>query len=81
MVRYDGKPCVLKDAWVEVSRLVAEYPHLEHIAGVQGLPVLFCGGDARVDWKLLCTSNIRKGLGTKLQKGRIRSKEWFMPHA
>jgi hypothetical protein len=63
---------ILKDAWVEKLRPVAEYEHLQHIAGVKGVSELFCFGDVMIDGRLLFTGNIREGLGTNPERGRIR---------
>jgi Fungal protein kinase len=71
-VKYRDNRYVLKDAWVEKSCPVAEYQHLQHIAGVTGVPALFCGWDVSVGGKLLSMSNIREGLGTDPQSGRIQ---------
>jgi len=68
-VEYRGKNYILKDAWIEKSRPYSEIQHLQHIAGVQGVPDYFCGEDVSVDEKILCTSNIR---GCSLPTTRVR---------
>jgi hypothetical protein len=43
--------------------------HLKHIAGLSGVPVLFCGEDVMMDGKVLCTGKIR---GVVLPGMRVR---------
>lgn len=70
-VEFKGESYILKDSWVERSRPCSEIQHLQHIAGVQGVPVLFCGEDVSVDRKVLSTSNIRGG-GLNWPATRVR---------
>ena len=58
-VVYKGKHFILKDTWVKKSHPFTEIQHLQHIAGVPGVPVFVCGEDVTIDGKVLCTGNIR----------------------
>jgi hypothetical protein len=68
-VEYMGKQYILKDAWVEKSRPVSEFEHLQHIDGVQGVPKFVCGEDVLIDRKKMCTGNIR---GVELDSRRMQ---------
>jgi hypothetical protein len=69
LVEYRKRLYILKDAWVEKSRPFTEADHLKHIAGVQGVPELYCGEDVLINGKVLCTGDIR---GIKLPTMRVR---------
>jgi hypothetical protein len=58
-VKHEKKPFILKDGWAEKLRPMKESEHLEHIAGVWGVPKFVCGEDISNDGKELCTANIR----------------------
>ena len=58
-VEYQRKHFILKDAWVEKSRNFTEIQHLQHVAGVQGVPEFICGEDVIVNGNILCTGDIR----------------------
>jgi protein kinase-like protein len=68
-VEYEGKQFILKDAWVEKFRPFTEIQHLQHVAGVQGVPKFICGEDVMINKQLLSTGNIR---GVQLESMRVR---------
>jgi hypothetical protein len=67
-VEYNGKWYILKDAWIEKCRPVSEVEHLKHVAGVEGVPELFCAEDIPG----LSTGNLRLGLNNDKNRERIR---------
>jgi hypothetical protein len=67
-VEYNGRRYILKDAWIEQSRPVSEAEHLKKVAGVTGVPELFCAEDITG----LSTGNLRFSLNSDKSRERIR---------
>lgn len=68
MVEYNKQKFILKDSWVEKCRPVSEVEHLNEVAGVEGVPTLFCAEDIPD----VSTGNLRRSLVVKETRERIR---------
>lgn len=67
-VEYSGRKFILKDAWIEKSRLVSEVEHLQNVADIDGVPKLFCAEDIPG----LSTGNLRRSVCADRDRERIR---------
>ena len=67
-VEYKNRRYILKDAWIESSRPVSEVEHLKKVAGVEGVPMLFCAEDIPG----LSTGNLRLSINSDRNRERIR---------
>ena len=68
IVEHNERKYILKDAWTEQCRPVSEAEHLTKLAGMAGIPKLFCAEDIPG----LSTGNLRCSLNSDKNKHRIR---------
>jgi Fungal protein kinase len=68
IVNHNNRQFVLKDSWIEQSRPVSEVEHLKKVAGIEGVPKLFCAEDIPG----LSTGNLRLGINGDKDRERLR---------
>lgn len=71
-VEFEGKRFILKDSWIESSRLMAEYKLLQRLQGMEGVSQFFCGEDVCINGETLSTDIVRQGKWGIRSKVRVR---------
>lgn len=71
-VEYEKKKFILKDTWIEKSRVTKEYELLATLQEIKGVPTFLCGDDVSYKGQSITTGVIRNGIWGDQDRVRIR---------